>query len=64
LSAGYALLTPARLLYESGQGKQRVELVVVFEHTPVTGLAESKLLLDDPKQVFHFGSDTGLGLLQ
>ena len=53
-------ITPAHV--EIFQIKHRVELIIVFSHAPVAGLAESKFLLDNPKQVLHFGTDTGLGL--
>jgi len=49
---------------EVRQGKHGFELVIVFGHTPIAGLGESKLSFDDPEGMFHFGPDAGLGLLQ
>ena len=39
-------------------------MVIVFGHATIAGLGETKLPLDDPKGVLHFGSNAGLGLLQ
>ncbi len=47
-----------------GQRKQRHQIGRVLCQPPVLDLDVTELPLDDPKRVFHLGSNAGLGLLQ
>ena len=43
-------------LVEVGQGEQHLEIVIVLFEASVARLLESKLMLDHPKWMFHFGA--------